>query len=600
MNFIIVLLGYLIITSFFTYGAGWIVLYFTRNQNFSEHDHFGRISLNLIVGFLLISSLTGIFATDGVSLSWLVLLPLIYFLYQTSSSFKQEFQAPRKFPFVTAAIILIISLFGIWLLNGAPQNMEELRVHDDFYFYAKNAGSLIKTGVESPRSLHFMSMPLGQNEIYHFGNLWFSAFFIKIFSCSEVAFLVFVAYPLLITICFLGCLSFFSPKRLRSIPIFLPIVFLVFFGGTLLFNSNNSFLHAANLWYSELFGLSPTTLKLTPILALTPLLFHFLLNRKLANIACFTLIISGLYTSVLPGFYGVFVGILIWTIFFDKKYKPECLKKDIIESLTIMALGTLFLFLYQEFATQSAPIKPWFEITKPEAIVWSIKYFGYPFVMFLGLIPAIIWSIATKKIQLKALLFSTVIGLFASICFVMLNIFHLDINQVIINFMMAIMPVLLVYFVAKIHTKSRLLFGITISILSLTTLNKFYNSKITNLYPVKTSEKFQRDAFIEIRHSNWAIIRKDVPWKWYFIYDNPVKYILNHPGTIYPIDITAGIMKEGRSPFRKKDFDIPGYLKEKKVEFLFAENGSQLPEKANLSLLLTDSKSGNKLYRINP
>ncbi len=597
MNFLIVLLGYLIITSFFTYGAGWLVLFFTKNQNFSKEDQFGRFYLGLIIGFLLISSVTAIVSTNGVTISWLVLLPVLYFLYRTSSPFVQKFNPPQKLPIVATGLILGVSLMGIWIFHGAPMDLSEISVHDDFYFYAKNAGSLMETSIESSRSLHHHNISVESNEIYHFGNLWFVAFYLEMFNCSEVAFLLFVSYPLLITICLLGCIRFFSPRNVKQVIFYLTVIFVGFLGMTIHFDSSIPVLESANLWYGEIFGQSPTTLKLAPVLALAPLLFHFILNRKFVNIACFVLIISAIYSSIIPGAFGIFAGLLIWCYFFDKKYTPKDLLKCSLEAIIILIVGVLYLVTYQELATNPKPPKPFFEITKSEAIVWALKYLLYPFLIFIGLAPSLIWSIIKKTKQLTAIIFCLIAGLIASICFVILNIFQMDINQVIINFMMVFMPILLVYFLSKFR-RNKMAFGILIVVLSISASIKFTQSNLTDRFPIEASYKFRKEVYTELRHHNWVMVRKEVPWKWYFIFDNPAKFILNHPNTIYPVDITSGILKKGRSPFRNKGFDIPGYLKEKKVEFIFAENGAQLPKDVKLDLVLRDPKSGHQFYKI--
>ncbi len=597
MIFFIVIFGYLIISSFFTYGAGWLVLFFTKNQNYNNEDVFGRFSLAFIVGYLLISSITAIVATSGVSLSWLVLLPLVYFLYRTSSPSKQEFQQPEFFPFAVAGVVIAVSFFGVWLLNGSPLSLEELNVHDDYYFFGKTAGTLIETGIESPKALHYHNIGLQTNEFYHFGNLWFSAFFIQIFNCSEVAFIVFVSYPLLISIGILGCLRFFSPRNAKQTILYLSLIVLAFLGGNLFINSDNEILNDANLWYGQFFGSKPDTLKLVSAIAITPLLIHFILNRKFVNIACFILIISGIYVTILPGLFGIFAGVLFWCYLFDENYAPKELIKCSMEGIITLLVGVLFLVCYQTFATESEPPKPMFEITKWDAFVWALRYFSYPFIMFIGLLPSLIWAKRTKSQQLSAILFCFIFGLFTSVCFVMLNIFQMDINQVIINFVMVFMPIILVYFLSKLKSNPQgIILGL--AILSLTTTYKLFFLDISNDPKVENSYKFEKEVYVELRHHNWVLVRKNVPWKWYFIYNNPAKFVLNHPKTIYPVDITSGIQKRNNSPFNKAGFDIPVYLKEKKVKFIFAENGAKLPEGIKLDLVTRDPKSGHQFYKI--
>lgn len=604
MNFILSLIFPILFTGIVTFFIGRTILFLTGNKFYFEQESFGKLSLSIFTGFISISSVTGLISTNGKSLSWLVFIPLVIFLIAFSGKRSNEDQFKLGKALIALPIIFILSLVTLWISSGIPFNPLDINIDCDFYYYGKTISSLMSSGIESSMAIYQDTVAIETNSIYHYGNMWYSGFFLSILNCSEVEFLLFVAYPLHITTGILGCVSFFKPKNINQAILISLFVILLIFGANIILPSDAYLVKPANIWFGDVFCANVKVIKITPIFAGAPILFYFIKKENLLALAIWVLILAGIYITIIPGILGLFTGVFIFRYLFDKKEKSEIFNRQLFQAVGLLTIGILFLFIFKEFATNSKKTIPWFEVTKLEALKTALEYYSFPYIVFLGLSIGLIWASIKRSMIVLKVLFAISFGIFSSVVFVMLNIFQPDINQVIFNYINPFGFVLPSFTISQLwNKKSNQIIPIVVLFL-INTIHNISELKLEgrqNHYD--TARNFKQEVISTLRKGeNWALLKNKTPWTWYFHFFNPAQFALNYKETTYPIDITTSFsnspLKKVNTPFEGSEFNLIQFLKENKIQYIFIEGQATVPEILNIELITKDVISGHKFYRI--
>lgn len=233
-HFISLLLS-LLITFFITYLVGHTLLSFIKIPN---NLPFTKEFTKLCLGFYTIITTYSIYNAKGITINlgvFILGIFLFFWFYKNNylrkkDAFLLELTSFQTIPYIGVQLLIIVLVF-IYLFLKLHNPLQETTylVYGDFYNYAKVIEQLKRTGVESS-FIDWHSTTAPNRNLYHFGELWYSAFFSM--TTSQTPFFVF--YLHLFSIClltyFLGACTllevFIQPKIKYIYLISISILFI--------------------------------------------------------------------------------------------------------------------------------------------------------------------------------------------------------------------------------------------------------------------------------------------------------------------------------------------------------------------------------------
>ncbi|KOY87317.1 hypothetical protein AD998_15205 [bacterium 336/3] len=185
---------------FYFLGLTAIKLIKTPFENYTSYGIFFKIFIGIVV-FTLISSIV---FTKGKTVL-VALIPLLVFIYffrrRIDTPLEDKIYDPKPIRFIYAFLILSFIFVLIGLETHQGSNIF-IPYTADYIYYSKVSYSLVHHGVEN-----YWADPLFPNEKvtpYHYFELWLNGSISYIFQLSHLHTLLFITYPLLIFVTWLG------------------------------------------------------------------------------------------------------------------------------------------------------------------------------------------------------------------------------------------------------------------------------------------------------------------------------------------------------------------------------------------------------------
>jgi hypothetical protein len=173
---------YSVVTYIITYIVGHVLISLVK---IPERTPFLREFSKVCTGFFVIITGYSIIKTNGVTINLgMLLLFFSSFYWLRKNHYLETFRKMKisaglrnawRYLFIQLIILSALYIF-LFLKIYNPLTGEKYQVYGDFYNYSRNIQFLIKTGVESCSLDTYNNISAPRN-LYHFGELWYSAFY---------------------------------------------------------------------------------------------------------------------------------------------------------------------------------------------------------------------------------------------------------------------------------------------------------------------------------------------------------------------------------------------------------------------------------------
>ncbi len=196
-----------------------------KNKN-NENNNLNFVFNSLFTGFIAYITIFALFITRGDSVFLLSFFLVIYFILTNKLKLKNPFVGISKREILSTLIvyalfvlIYLLHYYFFFIRSGGE-------IFHDFNWYANVTNGLLKSGVESMSWFARNTAPT----IYHYGDMWFTAFWAKLFSANHVYILLLITNTFLISMVILSAYLLFMLLTFNKkiLSFFLSILLLVF------------------------------------------------------------------------------------------------------------------------------------------------------------------------------------------------------------------------------------------------------------------------------------------------------------------------------------------------------------------------------------
>ena len=170
----------------------------------SDNDLFIRFLNLIMVGITIVIPVFAIIWSKGNSVMWLAILLWIFFFIKhcPSKEMSRNLKIKRALTLdyiliLVVSCIIYFAFYAVFFIRGAGS------FFFDFQFYGNAIVHMLDTHSESVNFLGIMPIP----SMYHYGELWISAFIASIFSLKPIYVLILITYPLCAFLCVIGMAS---------------------------------------------------------------------------------------------------------------------------------------------------------------------------------------------------------------------------------------------------------------------------------------------------------------------------------------------------------------------------------------------------------
>lgn len=356
-----------------------------------------------------------IFKTSFFTINLGFIIILIFAIIRYKPVFKMNYKINFKILLFQLFILLLIySIFYVRYYNPITGTYHAFFC--DFPTYSCFIENMNKKGLESSFYDYLNYPPV--RGIYHYGDLWFAAFFSFIFKETALSAFYFIMFPLLSTIFCIGMVALLSPEKISYKLLSFVIIFIFISTISIYYPKSISFFNTD--WAEYTMFNSPKR----TIVGIVFLMVIILSTEKKYYLAILTLLtVVCIYTISSPVIY-VFSTIYIAYLFFTKKidYKNALL---FILPMFIMAIFIIiFMKITGDINTKYLPSNypslldiPHISFAKYASTAFN-KFVGLNIKLVLGTLPFFILFILNKKIE-KLMLekIALIIGLIVSAFF---------------------------------------------------------------------------------------------------------------------------------------------------------------------------------------
>ncbi|HRH58566.1 MAG TPA: hypothetical protein PLS10_13020 [Chitinophagales bacterium] len=195
-----------------TYVIGHLLVSFVKIP--SDKPFFTEFT-KLSVGLVFIITAYSLLQTSGITINiGLILLSVFFIFYlknnnhlRTLKDTVRQIISPQILPFLFLQLIIlfIAAAYLFWRIKE-PFNNQSYNTFNDFYFYETVIEYLNKVGVEGNVTDWYSTMP-PVRDLYHFGELWYSAFYTLITGQNAFVGFYFIFFSHALVIYFLGACS---------------------------------------------------------------------------------------------------------------------------------------------------------------------------------------------------------------------------------------------------------------------------------------------------------------------------------------------------------------------------------------------------------
>ncbi len=332
-----------------------------------------NIFLNTFFALLFCVSIYAIIISKGITIN-LFLLGVLIYLSINNRKEKQQFVKPDLALLLKLSLIFpfIIFITGYYVF---PDNIE-----NDIRFYSKISHSLGKFGQENAH--HFYNSQgkeFSGTYPYHYTELWLNSIFATILGVTNVIALKYITYPFLISLVFIGFVSFSKNSVVGFLAAFAISIFPLF----ILFNFKD-----INYYTYSDFWLRPNFIMYyLGILSLC--IFIFEQNYHLVLLT--SLIVLTFSITLIPGLLAAII--IFWII---AKRKKVLTWKQFISynsATAFFLIGMMIFYKLTMTTVKLIPMKPVGELLVQDMIIWraivgitailTIEFLIIPMVIFL-------------------------------------------------------------------------------------------------------------------------------------------------------------------------------------------------------------------------
>ena len=338
--------------------------------SFFYKDSKDKLFQKLVIGVTILPFIYAVYKTNGVTVLSLTILIATIFIYHkrelitisSISSFWKRFLTVDK-GFVATYIALIIfyfiqlnSMFD--LSTGIP-----LAIDKDYSNYARVARYLRDFGIEN-RNIEYFLIDKGGVTIYHYTELWFSAFTSQLLNIhSQYALHLFV-YPILLAVVYSGIILLIS--RVKSIlkmnntltdnKLFSYITPYFFFTLSMFASlyPNNIELLKMDLWATSILSMP----KLLYVYVYSICMVLFVLKEDYFSLSIVACLLSISYSAITPALFFAISLFFFYSFLFQKK----SLKITLLNFYPLVITAISILIFYMVFGEKDGVTPSFLEL----------------------------------------------------------------------------------------------------------------------------------------------------------------------------------------------------------------------------------------------
>ena len=341
-SFLYVVFSYLV-----TYFIGHIAIAFLRIPD--KYPFFKEFSKLVIASFLIVTGYS-VYKTSGITINTGIVFLVVFFLFwckkenylHTKREVITNVFNKRFFAYLLIQIILLffIFIFLLWHIKN-PTTNEIYEVFGDFYNYSKNIQHLNKTGIEAIFTDWYSGIP-SDRSLYHFGELWQSAFYSTITNQVPFSAFYFQLFALYLVVYIIGGCAlievFIQPKN----KLFYCIsVFIIIACGISFYIPSNTIFTKGD-WWSISLTFQPKYFFPTIFVFYAILLtkFNKIIPLLLLSVACL------FACSVIAPAALLFIGFTLLSLFISKKINLSTFIRHAgIPLFAIAFIGSYYLLI---------------------------------------------------------------------------------------------------------------------------------------------------------------------------------------------------------------------------------------------------------------
>lgn len=428
--FIISLFLFLIL--FFLLGK--IILLFT---NFNSTQKYFRIFLELVIGLIFSVTSYSLIKTSGKTINFLfVFLALGAFFHARN---KKAFFLNNTFSIkfilkdIFRVLIFSVPIFLTFLIFHFRINEGFMIPEPDYFIYSQWSEGLNISHNENLSHVDYLFNPelFSGVQTYHFFDLWVNAITNNI-SGNAVFSLLYVSYPLLTTILFLGIISIWEFFNAKINFLIIAVSFLLLFVQARHFPVYRGFLEE----YTNLALILNTSSfsmwgkKLIPIYIFAILAFNLFLRKKNYLAILSLLALPVVNTGTLP---SILMALFLYVVFYENKNR----KKQVLLLAFIFTFALFYASFYFFLGIKNPDFASSHFLTIPNAsfiITYFTKLLQLVVILFILYFPFFLFAFLTYKQKFKDVFFNIkpffVITLFALPVGIAFHVYITDFNSI--------------------------------------------------------------------------------------------------------------------------------------------------------------------------
>lgn len=350
---------HIIIKHLFFLSISFLVVYLIGHLllSFFYKDSKNKLFQKLVIGVTILPFIYAIYKTNGVTILSLTILISTIFLYHkrelivinSAPSFWKRFLIIDKgliATYIALIIFYFIQLNSIFdLSTGIP-----LAIDKDYSNYARVASYIRDFGIEN-RNIEYFLMDKGGTTIYHYTELWLSAFISQLFNVhSQYALHLFV-YPILLVVVYSGIILLINKVQInlkinntltksKLFAYITPYFFFTFSMFASLY-PNNIELLKMDLWATSILSMP----KLLYVYVYSICMILAILKSDYFSLSVFACLLSISYSTITP---ALFLAISLF-FFYSFLFQKKRLKITLLNFYPLVITAISILIFYMVF-----------------------------------------------------------------------------------------------------------------------------------------------------------------------------------------------------------------------------------------------------------
>lgn len=358
-----------------TYGIGQLLVSFIKiPKKFPFLIEFAKLT----IGFYAIFTFYAILKTNGFTIL-LGLVPMgllsIYWLKKKKyivpiNAYKDNFFSSLKLRYIAIGIFILLLgiLYLYYSLYGIQVNTVRT-INGDFFCYASFIENINNTNVESTHLDWYSGLPPIRN-LYHWGELWFAAFFIKLFNQLSINGFYFFLFPFCWAVYYIGACSIIEIYSTNISKKKYIVAFFILFTSGIFFYFPSTTIFTRGDWWTNTFMYQPKYLVTSIFILYLIILSKFNKRYLIISIGMASIMANTAAAAAILLFFGMYILLI-------PLRREEKLKSILVISTPIFA-ALAFIALYSFIIKYTNNLYPSEKLdfgftTKPIPIIYYIK-----------------------------------------------------------------------------------------------------------------------------------------------------------------------------------------------------------------------------------